>query len=49
MAQQLTDPMLSLLCSGYSCGMGSIPGSGNFHMPQAWPKQTNKKQKTSQV
>ena len=25
--------------SGYSSGMGSIPGPGNFHMPQAGPEK----------
>ena len=28
--------------TGYTCGMGSIPGLGNFHMLQVWPKKISK-------
>ena len=31
--------------SGCCCGTGSIPGPGNFCMPQAWPKKTRKPKK----
>lgn len=38
-AQWVKDLALSLEQPGSLCGVGSIPGPGNFHMPQMWPKK----------
>ena len=49
MAQQVKDMVLSLPCgSGYSCGVVSIPGPRNFHMPCAAKKNQPTKQKNHQ-